>query len=135
MLPFLIGCVVGGGVALCVAAPFLLPWNLRLRYLVNAQMTDPLLGLGAPPGLEMRGMRMVAVNADCGHVEVVVDEIGTDEVPHRATLTLDRCPAADLAQLDQWELQRTPLLVIAEEDAQVHVYGPGGAVTDFKLVG
>jgi hypothetical protein len=135
MLPFLIGCVVGSAAALLIAAPFLLPWPLRWRYLVNAQMSDPLLGLGAPPGFEMRGMRMVAVTADRGHVEVVVDEIGPGEVPRRATLTRDGCPAADVAQLDQWESQRTPLLVIADESAQVHVYGPGGAVTDFRLAG
>jgi hypothetical protein len=96
-------------------------------------MTDPLTGLGAPPGLEIRGMRMVAVNADRGRVEVVVDEIGPGEVPRRATLTREDCPAAAVAQLDGWESLHTPLLVIADEDAQVHMYGPDGAVTDFRL--
>jgi hypothetical protein len=30
MVIFLIGCGLGGAIALCIAAPFLLPWPVRL---------------------------------------------------------------------------------------------------------
>jgi hypothetical protein len=102
---------------------------------MNAQMSDPLLGLGAPPGVAMRGMQLVAVSADGGHVVVVVDEIDAGEVPRRATLTRDGCPSSAVARLDGWEALHTPLLVIADEGDRVHVYGPDGGVTGFTLVG
>lgn len=94
MVIFLIGCGLGGAIALCIAAPFLLPWPLRLQCLVNGQMADPMLGLGPPPGLELREMRLIAVSADHGRVDVVVDGVATGEVPHRATLTRDCCPSS-----------------------------------------
>jgi hypothetical protein len=99
MLLFLTGCVVGAGAALCVVGPFLLPWPLRVRYLANAQMIDPLVGLG-PPDLAIREMRVVAVNADRGHVEVVIDDCPTAHASHRGTLARDACPATVVAQLD-----------------------------------
>ena len=129
---FLIGCALGAFVAACIGAPFLLPWPLRVRYLVTAPMTDPWTGLGPGPRLDMRAVRLCAVESDHGEVELTFDEIDTGHRP-RITLASQECAPAALAKFDGWMVLRTTLLMIVDH-GYAHVYGPDGAVTTLSLV-
>lgn len=125
----LIVCVIGALVAVCVVAPLLAPWPTRARYLVTAQMADPLLGFGPASGLAIREVALVAVEDDGGHVEVVVEEVITGRQSRRTTLTRPACPPSVVARLDWWWALSTPLLMTVDDgDASLH--GPEDSVTD-----
>ncbi|MGO9873092.1 MAG: hypothetical protein ACLPVY_04760 [Acidimicrobiia bacterium] len=129
MPQFLFGCSVGALIAACASAPFLVPWPLRVRYLVTAPMTDPWFGLGPVPLLDMRAVLLCSVEREGRDVELVFAEIDTG---HNVGITLRSAylPGA-VAQLDGWMARRTPLLLI--NDGHAHVYGPDGAVTDLTF--
>jgi hypothetical protein len=132
---FLIGCALGGVIAACIAAPLLAPWRVRVRYLVNAPMTDPLLGLGLTTRAEMRAVTVLGVATNCRHVRVVVGEAGAGCEGRISTLTREACSPAVVAELDEWAARGTPLLMLVDEAGDAHVYGPDGAATRFSLVG
>jgi len=131
MSTFVVGCVLGALVALCIGAPLFLPWPLRVRYLVVAPMTDPWTGLGLAPRLDMRAVKLSAIDSDHGDVELTVDEI---DAGHRSCITLasSACDPSALAKLDAWMAMHTTLLMIVEH-GHAHVYGPDGAVTNRSL--
>lgn len=132
MVHFLLGCAVGAAVAACIAAPLLLPWPVRVRYLVNAQTVDPLLGLGPIPRLNLRAVTVASVVVDNGRVDLTLEEV---DVVRATVLSREGCLPSDVARLDGWSAVDTPLLMIVDEEAdaagRVHVYGPDGSVTGF----
>jgi len=133
MLTFVIACVFGALVAACIAAPFVLPWPTRVRYLAAASMTDPWTGLGFAPRLDMRPVRLCAVESDYGDVELALDEIDTG---HRSRVIYARAASVPsvLARLDGWMALRATLLMIVDH-GHAHLYGPDGAVTNLSLAG
>jgi len=128
-----IACAVCGLVAASISAPFLLPWSLRVRYLVNAPWTDPFLGLGPAPRLEMRAVTLSALEIHHGDIEVAFDEIGGRRM---SVIRFDRsgCAPWVVATLDGWMALRTPLLMMTDR-GQVHIYGPRDAVTELTIAG
>jgi hypothetical protein len=131
MPTFVIGCALGALVAASIGSPFLLPWSLRVRYLAVAPMTDPWTGLGLAPRLDLRPVRLSAVESEHGDVELVFEEIGTG---HQSRIALARsaCAPSALAKLDGWMALRTTLLMVMDH-GHAHVYGPDGAVTNLTL--
>jgi hypothetical protein len=125
---FFAGCALGALIAACIGAPFLAPWPVRLRYLLTAQVADPVLGLGPAVRLSLREVTLTAVEADRGHVELALAETGPGCAARPETLTRDDCPPSVIAQLDGWLATRTPLLRIADDDDEIQLYGPDGAV-------
>ena len=125
---FLVGCALGFLVVACIATPFVAPWRVRVRYLVNAPAGDPLLGLGPTPRMALREVTVAGVEADRGHVELVVDEQRAGCARH-CTLSRDACVPAVVARLDGWSATHTPLLMIVDDLGDTHLYGPDGAVT------
>ncbi|MDQ1460482.1 MAG: hypothetical protein QOI08_1966 [Actinomycetota bacterium] len=134
MADFLIGSVVGIFFVGCVAAPFLAPWRVRVRYLVNAQVGDPVLGLAAMPSVVLREVTVVSVESGQGHVEIVVDESGGSDRFRRRRLMRSAAPPAVVAKLDGWSATHTPLLLVVDEARCTHLYGPDGVVTDLDRV-
>jgi hypothetical protein len=126
-----IGCAVCGLVAASIGAPFLLPWSLRVRYLVNAPWTDPFLGLGPAPRLEMRAVTLSGLEIHHCDIEVAFDEIGGRRT---SAIRFDRsgCAPRVVAKFDGWMALRTPLLMILDS-GQVHIYGPGDVVTELTI--
>jgi hypothetical protein len=133
MTHFVVGLVVGACVAAGIAAPVILPWRFRVRYLANAPMGDPFLGLGRPPGYVTREVRAAEVEAHGRHVDLVLDEDFPGHGVRRTVLTSEACPPASVAALDGWMTLRTPLLLIIDEHGAVNLYGPNSAVTEFGL--
>jgi len=131
---FLIGCGLGALVVVCVGVPFLAPWSIRVRYLVNAQVADPVFGLAPLPRLVLREVKISAVRPVLGHVELEVEERGTRWGRH-TLLTRDACGPGLVARLDGWSTLHTPLLLIVDEDGQTHLYGPDGSVTNLAPEG
>jgi hypothetical protein len=129
-----IACAVFGLVAASISAPFLLPWSLRVRYLVDAPWTDPFLGLGPAPRLEMRAVTLSALDIRHGDVEVGFDEIGGRRT---SVIRFDRsgCAPGVIARFDGWMALRTPLLVMMWDRGQVHIYGPDDEVTELTIAG
>jgi hypothetical protein len=136
MTNFLIGCVLGVFLVVCVGIPFLAPWPMRVRYLVDAQYADPVLGFAPVPRLAIGVVTLTAVRADGGHVDLVVDETGAGVSGHGGrVLSRDACAAAVVARLDGWSALHTALLLIIDEKHRVHLYGPDGSITDLEFVG
>jgi hypothetical protein len=133
MQHFVLGCAIGGLIAAAILAPLLAPWPIRLRYLVNAPMTDPWTGLGLAPRLDMHAVVLSAIECHEGDVEISIDETGTRRTS-RITLTRAGCPPVALAKLDGWLAMRTPLLMV-KEHGHIYVQGPDGAVTNLTPVG
>ena len=130
MATFFFGCAIGAAAAACIVAPFFLPWHLRVRYLATSPAIDPRLGFG-PPAPALQEVRIAAVAADHGHLEVAVDEVGATR---RSLLASEASQPAVIAQLEGWSVLRTPLLMVIDEEHRAHVYGPDGAVTNLALV-
>ena len=131
---FLFGCMIGIAAALCIAAPFLLPWHTRVRYLVSVPAIDPRLGTGPLPRHELREVRVAAVETCRGQLELAVEEVGAGHNHRRTALVRDACEPAVIARLDGWAVLDTPLLLIVDDERRAHVYGPDGAVTNLALV-
>ena len=129
MSAFFLGCVLGFLFVGCVMMPFVAPWRLRVRYLVAAQVADPVFGVGPPVDVSLREVRVVSVRTEAGHVELVVDEAGAAPVARRRVLARASCAPGELAQLDGWSAAGTPLLMVVDEHCDTHLYGPDGAVT------
>ena len=129
MADFLIGCLIGAAAAACIAMPCLLPWHLRVRYLVSVPAVDPRLGVGPLPQHEMREVRVATIGISAGRLELEVEEAGPGEHGRRMLLRRDECAPAVVAQLDGWSTLRMPLLLIVDDLRRAHVYGPDGAVT------
>jgi hypothetical protein len=100
---------------------------------LTAPTTDPWLGLGLTPQLEMRAVQLAAFESHDGDVELVAEEVDTDRAT-RITLVRAGCTPAAVAKLDGWMALRTPLLMMTEHGF-VHMYGPDGAVTNLSLAG
>jgi hypothetical protein len=131
MQHFWLGCALGALLAVTIAAPLLAPWRIRVRYLATAPMTDPWTGLGLAPRLDMRVVRLSALECREGDVEITVEELDTDRTSH-FTLARAGCAPAAVAKLDGWMALRTPLLMITDH-GHVCVSGPDGAVTNLSL--
>jgi hypothetical protein len=131
MSQFVIGGAIGAFIVGTIGGPFLLPWSLRVRFLVNAPMIDPFLGLGPEPCLDMHAVRLTAVEIHHGDVEVAFDEMGAGRTSVM-TCAGAGCPPAAVAQLDGWMALRTTLLVTMDH-GHVDVYGPGGGVAGLSL--
>jgi hypothetical protein len=125
----LLGCVLGFLFVGCIAAPFVAPWRVRVRDLVNAQVADPVLGLGPARGVSLSEVTVTLVDAERGHVDLVVDEARGRGAPRRRAFTREACSASMVAQLDGWSAIHTPLLLVVDESGDTHLYGPEGAVT------
>jgi hypothetical protein len=132
MFTFLIGCSIGVLAAACIGAPFLLPWSLRVRYLAAAPMTDPVLGLAPGLRVEMRAVRLSAVECHRGELELVVHDLA-DPSTGRVTLAASTYTPGALAKLDAWLALRTPLLMLIDPEG-VAVHGPDGALNNLRLL-
>jgi hypothetical protein len=131
MWTFVLGCAIGALIVACLGAPFVLPWPVRVRYLVTTPMSDPWTGLGPVPRLNMRAVRLCAVESRRGDVGLAFDEIDAGENA-RITVEHSTCGPSALATLDGWMALRTTLLMITDH-GHAHVYGPDGAVTNLSL--
>ncbi|HEY5172745.1 MAG TPA: hypothetical protein VIK54_13540 [Acidimicrobiia bacterium] len=135
MFHFFAGCALGATVVICIGVPFLAPWPIRLRYLLTAQVADPVLGLGPTSRLSMWEVTLTVVEANRGHLDLVVDETGNGRSARRIALIRDGCVPSEVAKLDGWLATRTPLLMIVDEDGDTHLNGPDGVVAHLDRVG
>lgn len=131
MSTFVIGCALGALIAACISAPFLLPWPMRVHYLVAAPMTDPWTGLGLAPRLDMRAVKLRAVESHHGDLELALDDLDTGQ-SSRVTIANSACVPSVVSKLDGWMALRTTLLMIMDH-GDAHLYGPDGAVTNLNL--
>ena len=131
---FLLGCALGFLFVGCIAAPFVAPWPVRLRYLVAAQVADPVFGLGPPRDVTLQEVHVTHVDADRGHVDLVVEEAGVALASRRRVFSRESCAPADVAKLDGWSTTHEPLLMIVDERGDIHLFGPTGAVTYLNRV-
>jgi len=131
MSTFALGCALGALIAACIGAPFLLPWPMRVRYLVAAPMTDPWTGLGLAPRLDTRAVKLRAIERHNGDLEFALDDLDSGQ-NSRITITRSAYVPSVLAKLDRWSALGTTLLMIMEHD-HTHLYGPDGAVTYLSL--
>jgi len=129
MSDFLIGGALGFLFVACVAAPFVAPWRMRIRYLVNAQVADPVFGVAPPSDVTMREVHMTWLAAERGHVDLTIDEAGGGPVHRPCAFTRDACPPGVIAMLDGWSATQVPLLLVVDENGHTHLYGPDGAIT------
>lgn len=134
MPAFFLGCAIGVVLVVCIGAPLAGPWRMRLRYLVNAQVPDPVLGIAPAPGVAFEEVTATIVAAERGRVELVVDPAGARGASRRCALTRSGCSPSDIAMIDGWCATRTPLLMIVDEGGDAHLYGPDGALTQLARV-
>jgi hypothetical protein len=133
MWQLVIGCSAGALVAASISAPFLLPWSLRVWYLVDAPWTDPFLGLQPAPRLEMRAVKLSGVEIHHSDVEIALGEMGTVRTSVVRFAGAAAVPSV-VAKIDGWIARRTPLLMMTDA-GQVHIYGPDDAVTELTIAG
>jgi hypothetical protein len=129
MSDFIVGCALGFLCVGCIAAPFVAPWRIRVRYLVAAQVADPVFGVGPPRDVTLREVQLTHVDAEGGHVDLVVEEAGVAPASRRRALTRESCAPSVVAKLDGWSTTHEPLLMVVDESGDIHLYGPDGAVT------
>ena len=135
MFHFFAGCALGATVVICIGVPFLAPWPFRLRYLLTAQVADPVLGLGPTSRLSMWEVILTGLEAGRERLELVVDESPNSRSARRIALTRDVCVPSDVAKLDRWLAARTPLLMIVDEDGYTYLNGPDGVVAHLDRAG
>ena len=127
--------IVTAGIAIVIAvrqAPNLLPWRARMRWLLVAQLSDPIFGFCDPLGLQMREVVLTAVEEHTDELRLVVEDAGLRDVQPTA-LERDRPDAAVIAALHDWCALRTPLLLVTRgTDDTLH--GPTIAVTGLRAV-
>jgi hypothetical protein len=129
MSQFLLGCTLGFVFVGCIAAPFVAPWRIRVRYLVASQVPDPVFGVGPPRDVTLREVLLTHVEVERGRVDLVVEEAGAAPASRHRALTRDACAPAVVAKLDGWSTTHEPLLMVVDESGDIHLYGPDGAVT------
>ena len=134
MNQFVLGCGLGFLFVACIAAPFVAPWRVRLRYLVAAQVADPVFGVGPPRDVTLQEVQVAHVDAERGRVDLVVEEAGVALASRRRAFTRDACAPADIAKLDGWSATHVPLLMVVDERGDTHLFGPDGAVTYLNRV-
>jgi hypothetical protein len=126
---FFLGCALGLLFVGCIAAPFVAPWRIRLRYLINAQVADPAFGVSPPRDIALREVKVTTVDACRGRVDLVFEEFGGARDSGRRALSRDGCAPAVVAKLDGWSATGVPLLMVVDEFGDTHLFGPDGAVT------
>jgi len=131
---FLLGCALGFVFVGCIAAPFVAPWPMRVRFLVAAQVADPVFGMSPPRDVTLREVHVTQVDAERGHLDLVVEESGAAPACRRRVFTRDSCAPADVAQLDGWSATHEPLLLVVDEHGDTHLFGPRGAITYLNRV-
>jgi hypothetical protein len=115
--------VVVGVVALAAAvvAPFLLPWERHLRWLIAANVTPDPWSRGRLSNLLLDEVRVHSQIGD----EVLVDTAsGT-----REALIASGVATFDRGWLDRWAAARTLLLRVVRPAGAVSLHGPTHAVT------
>ncbi len=131
---FLLGCAIGFVLFGCIAAPFVAPWPVRLRYLIAAQVADPVFGIGPPRDFTLQEVHVTHVDAERGHVDLVVEEAGAARAGRRRTICRESCAPADVAKLDGWSATHESLLMVVDERGDIHLFGPNGGVTYLNRV-
>ena len=134
MTQFLLGCALGIFFVGCVVAPFVAPWRVRVRFLVAAQVADPVFGVAPPRDVVLQEVQVTRVDAEQGHVDIVVEEAGLERASRCRVFARDSCAPADVAKLDGWSTTHDPLLMIVDERGDAHLYGPNGAVNYLNRV-
>ena len=128
---FLVGALVGAGVAALVAAASVAPWRMYLRWLIAAQVPDPLLGLPLLPRYQFSQVAIVDVTTHGG-----VTEVGVVESPGRRrnlrVLVAPSCPTGCVARLEGWCTIREAILLIVDAAAEIHLIGPDATVTGLR---
>ncbi len=130
MLNVLLGCVIGFVFVCCACVPLFAPWRMRIWYLVNAPVGDPVLGLGGAPGVTLREVTLSSVETCAGRVEFAVDGVGAGRGMYRRTFRRDDCTPGEVARLDGWSATRVPLLLVVDEAGDTHLFGPDGSLTN-----
>jgi hypothetical protein len=128
----MIGVLVALGLCLVAVvvgfAPFLLPWPVRLRWMIVTAAADPWTARALPLALD-----------EC-HIEAVrVTDAGLVLVPHRdgvATelLHVPTATPSDRDQLERWLATRTPLLMDTRAGGDVILSGSTGSITAFRYL-
>ena len=135
MSEFLLGCALGFFFVGCIAAPFVAPWPVRVRFLVAAQVADPVFGVGPPRDVILQEVHVMNVDAAQGHVDLVVEAAGVAPARRRRAFARDSCAPADIAKLDGWSTTHESLLMVVDERGGGHLFGPNGAVNYLNRVG
>ncbi len=128
--------ILTAGIAVVVAvrqAPNLLPWRARMRWLLVAQLSDPIFGFCDPLGLQMREVVLIAVEQHTDGLRLVVQDAGRRDVQPTA-LERDRPDATVVAALHDWCALRTPLLLVTRGDEETALHGPTIAVVGLRAV-
>ena len=129
MLNALLGGLVGFAFVCCVCVPLFGPWRMRIWYLVNAPVGDPILGLAGAPGVTLREVTVTTVETSARGVELTVVDVARGRGSAHRTLRREHCTPGEVARLDGWSVTRTPLLLVVDEVGATHLFGPDGALT------
>ena len=138
MQHFLLGCLIGAALCAAVAVPLLLPWPARVRYLVNANTIDPLLGFGPAPRVSMRVVVVDAVDACGGRLELALSDGMTERRFGRIVNITSGSVVAPLAGLDLSSGARAGLTAflagvartVADKNVTINNLLPGAFDTD-----
>jgi hypothetical protein len=104
-------------------APFLLPWPLRLRWMIVTAMADPWTARASPPTLEE--CRIEALEETDGGLLLICGPDGSGPGP----LHIPLATSAERDQVNWWLASRTPLLKDTRPRGAVVLSGPAGSVT------
>jgi hypothetical protein len=126
-----VNVLLGAVVVAIVAAPLLLPWPMRLRWLLASPPCDPMVGVAFWPRATMTEAQIVGVAERGELVEVTLAELPG---PRSRTFVAHRRDAGFVARLEGWCTAREPLLLLRDESGDVTLGGPDGAVTGLRDV-
>ena len=134
MEPFVIGVVLGATVVALFAAPLVAPWRVDIRWLIAAQLPDPIYGITPWP---VHLMREVTVAEVLVHPRVVRGRprAGTAGAGARAHADHDLvCTRSYCAPLKVGARIQEPLLLVVDELGAAQLTGPDATVTSFQDV-
>ena len=130
--------VAAGGALLLGAAvlvPFVLPWPMRVRWLVISQaMGHDAPGYMACPALDLREVVLVAVEAYDPGLVLRALEVGR---PARdaVTFTTPTSPTAEVVSMFQeWRALETPVLLYVDDGGTACVSGPAATISNLRRV-
>ena len=128
--------VAAGGALLlgtAVLAPFVLPWPMRVRWLVISQaMGHEAPGFMTCAPLDLREVVLVGVEIYDRGLELRVLEVGR---PARETVTFTTAtsPTAELVLMFQeWRALETPVLLYVDDGGTASVSGPVATISNLR---
>jgi hypothetical protein len=131
MLPLLLGVLCGAVVTLVLAGPLFASWPTRVRWLVHAQVPDPMLGLPAPAHTLLSEARVVDLETRDHSVEVSVVELPAGRP---RVLVAEGAAPGLVARLEGWLAVREPLLLIIDGTDRADLAGPDTTFTGLRVL-